>query len=235
MAGYKRILLKISGEALGGPAGFGIDPARSREIVAEIVDVARSGVQVGLVVGGGNFFRGVQSGESGIERTTVDSMGMLATVINALAVADLFRAAGVEALVQSAVGMEPLAARYNKRKALAALKAGTVVVFAAGTGNPYFSTDTAAGLRAIEMGAEILMKATKVDGVYDKDPMRHEDARRYEKISYAEVLKQGLGVMDLTAVSLCQENQMPVLVFNLNEPGALSRAVEKEAVGTFVS
>lgn len=235
MAEYKRILLKISGEALGGAAGFGIDQARSREIVAEIVDVARRGVQVGLVVGGGNFFRGVQAGDSGIERTTVDSMGMLATVINALAVADLVRAAGVEALVQSAVGMEPLAARYNKRKALAALKAGTVVIFAAGTGNPYFSTDTAAGLRAIEMGAEILMKATKVDGVYDKDPLRHEDARRYEKISYSDVLKQGLGVMDLTAVSLCQENQMPVLVFNLNEPGALRRAVEKEAVGTFVS
>jgi uridylate kinase len=131
--------------------------------------------------------------------------------------------------------MEPLASRYNKRKAVAALKAGKVVVFAAGTGNPYFSTDTAAGLRAIETGAEIMLKATKVDGVYDKDPMRHEDARRYEKISYSEVLKQGLGVMDLTAVSLCQENQMPVLVFNLNEPGALRRAVEKEAVGTFVS
>jgi len=235
MAGYKRILLKISGEALGGSAGFGIDSARSREIVREIVDVAQSGVQVGLVVGGGNFFRGVNAGESGIDRTTVDSMGMLATVINALALADLIRTAGLEALVQSAVGMEPLASRYNKRKAVAALKAGKIVVFAAGTGNPYFSTDTAAGLRAIETGAEILLKATKVDGVYDKDPMRHEDARRYEKISYSEVLRQGLGVMDLTAVSLCQENQMPVLVFNLNEPGALRRAVEKEAVGTFVS
>ena len=232
MAGYKRILLKISGEALGGSAGFGIDPARSREIVAEIVDVVKSGVQVGLVVGGGNFFRGVNGGESGIDRTTLDSMGMLATVINALAVADLIRAAGSEALVHSAVGMEPLASRYNKRKAVAALKSGKVVVFAAGTGNPYFSTDTAAGLRAIETGAEIMLKATKV---YGKDPMRHEDARRYEKISYSEVLNQGLGVMDLTAVSLCQENRMPVLVFNLNEPGALRRAVEKEAVGTFVS
>jgi len=235
MAGYRRILLKISGEALGGSAGFGIDPARSREIVREIVDVAKSGVQVGLVVGGGNFFRGVNAAESGIDRTTLDSMGMLATVINALAVADLIRAAGSEVLVQSAVGMAPLASRYNKRKAVAALKAGKVVVFAAGTGNPYFSTDTAAGLRAIETGAEIMLKATKVDGVYDKDPMRHEDALRYEKISYSEVLNQGLGVMDLTAVSLCQENQMPVLVFNLNEAGALRRAVEKEAVGTLVS
>lgn len=235
MSRYKRILLKISGEALGGEAGFGIDGPRARQIVSEIVEVSQLGVEVGLVVGGGNFFRGVSSDGLGIERTTVDAMGMLATTINALAVADLIRAAGVPALVQSAVGMEPLAARYERRGAAAALESGSIVVFAAGTGNPYFSTDTAAALRAIEMKSEIMFKATKVDGVYDKDPMKHDDAQRYEKISYSEVLEKGLAVMDLTAVALCRENRLPVLVFDLNEPGSLRRAVEREAVGTLVS
>jgi uridylate kinase len=235
MSRYKRILLKISGEALGGEAGFGIDGSRAREIVGEIVEVSQLGVEIGLVVGGGNFFRGVSSDGLGIERTTVDAMGMLATTINALAVADMIRTAGTISLVQSAVGMDPLAARYDRRSAVAALESGTVVVFAAGTGNPYFSTDTAASLRAVETKAEIMFKATKVDGVYDKDPMKHDDAKRYEKISYAEVLERGLAVMDLTAVALCRENQMPVLVFDLNERGSLRRAVEREAVGTLVS
>lgn len=235
MSRYKRILLKISGEALGGDAGFGIDGDRAREIVSEIVEVSRLGVEVGLVVGGGNFFRGVSSDGLGIERTTVDAMGMLATTINALAVADMIRTAGAPAIVQSAVGMEPLAARYERRASVSALGAGTIVVFAAGTGNPYFSTDTAASLRAIETNAEIMFKATKVDGVYDKDPMKYDDAKRYEKIAYAEVLEKGLAVMDLTAVALCRENQMPVMVFDLNESGSLLRAVEGDAVGTLVS
>lgn len=235
MARYKRILLKISGEALSGGAGFGIDSARAREIVADVVELADSGVEIGVVVGGGNFFRGVNSENSGIARTTVDAMGMLATAINALAIADMIRSAGGSAVALSAVGMEPLIGRYSKGAANEALAQGAVAVFAAGTGNPYFSTDTAAGLRAVEIGAEIMLKATKVDGVYDKDPMKHDDARRYEKISYAEVLDQGLAVMDLTAVALCRENRMPVLVFNLNEAGALRRAVKKQAVGTLVS
>lgn len=235
MSRYKRILLKISGEALGGEAGFGIDGDRALEIVSEIVEVSRLGVEIGLVVGGGNFFRGVSSDGLGIERTTVDAMGMLATTINALAVADMIRTAGAPAVVQSAVGMEPLVARYERRVAVSALESGTIVVFAAGTGNPYFSTDTAASLRAIETKAEIMFKATKVDGVYDKDPMKHDDAKRYEKIAYAEVLEKGLAVMDLTAVALCRENQMPVMVFDLNQKGSLRQAVEGDAVGTLVS
>ena len=235
MAGYRRILLKLSGEALGGASEFGLDSERAAAIAAEVADVMRSGVEVGIVVGGGNFFRGVRDASARLERQTVDAMGMLATVINALAFADLLRDQGVGAEVMSAVAMEPLAARFDRRKAVAALEAGSAMVFGAGTGNPYFSTDTAASLRGIEIGAELVAKATKVDGVYDKDPAKHADAVRYEKISYAETLEKSLGVMDAAAVALCRDNRMPVLVFNLNEPGAIARAVAGEPVGTLMS
>ncbi len=207
------------------------EPARSRTTSSPW---RGGGVQIGVVVGGGNFFRGVGSKGTGLERTTVDSMGMLATAINALAFADMIRAAGGDALALSAIGMEPLLARYDRAAAIGALEAGSVVIFAGGTGNPYFSTDSAAALRAVEIGAELLAKATKVDGVYDKDPAKHPDAKRYAKISYAEVLEKRLGVMDLTAVALCQENDLPVLVFDLNAPGAVARAAGGEDIGTVV-
>ena len=235
MAQYRRILLKLSGEALGGSAGFGIDPASIGRIADETAEVIRGGTQVGLVVGGGNFFRGAQASDPSLERATVDSMGMLATVINSLAMADYLKARGAEAQVMSAVGMAPLAQRLNRAKAIAALDAGGAVVFAAGTGNPYFSTDTAASLRAAEIEADLVAKATKVDGVYDKDPNKHADAVRYEKISYAATLEKGLGVMDAAAVALCRDNKLPVLVFNLNEPGSIGQAVRGEPIGTLMS
>ncbi|MEZ5362561.1 MAG: UMP kinase [Bryobacterales bacterium] len=235
MSAYRRILLKLSGEALGGESGFGLDAKRAGEIAAETAALVRSGVQVGLVLGGGNYFRGVRDAGDKLERTTVDAMGMLATVINALAFRDLLRAEGVPAETLSAIAMEPLAVRFDKERAVALLEAGTATLFAAGTGNPYFSTDTAASLRAIEIGADIVMKATKVDGVYDSDPKKNPAAKRYAKITYAEVLEKGLGVMDATAVALCRENRMPVLVFDLNDPGAMARAVAGESVGTLMS
>ena len=235
MAVYKRILLKLSGEALGGGRGFGLDAARASEIAAETAALIRSGVETGIVIGGGNYFRGVRDAGDKLARTTVDSMGMLATVINCLAFRDLLRAEGIEAEAMSAVAMEPLAPRFDRAKACALLSSGAAVLFAAGTGNPYFSTDTAASLRGVEIGADVVMKATNVDGVYDSDPNKNPAARRYEKISYAETLEKGLGVMDATAVALCRENRMPVLVFNLNEPGALARAAAGESVGTLMS
>ena len=235
MAQYKRILLKLSGEALAGTAGFGVHPPTLEKIADEVKDCHESGVQVAVVIGGGNIFRGMAASAQGMDRSSADYMGMLATVMNSIALQDAFEKVGLQTRVQTAIEMQEIAEPYIRRRAIRHLEKGRVVIFGAGTGNPFFTTDTAAALRAVEIGADIIMKATKVDGVYDKDPMRHEDALRYEKISYSEVLNQGLGVMDLTAVSLCQENQMPVLVFNLNEAGALRRAVEKEAVGTLVS
>ena len=235
MPAYRRILLKLSGEALGGESGFGFDAKRASEIAGETAALLRSGVQIGLVLGGGNFFRGIRDAGEKLHRATVDSMGMLATVINSLAFRDLLRVEGVAAEAMSAVAMEPFAARFERARAVELLESGTAVLFAAGTGNPYFSTDTAASLRAIEIGADVVMKATKVDGVYDSDPKKNSAARRYEKISYAEALEKGLGVMDATAVALCRENRMPVLVFDLNEPGALSRAAAGESIGTLMS
>jgi uridylate kinase len=234
MPAYNRILLKISGEALGGDAGFGFDSGAAGRIAGEIHGLTQAGVSVGLVTGGGNFFRGVNA-QDGLRRVTVDSMGMLATAVNALAMADLLQARGCEAEVLSAVGMEPLVARYDRRRALDALDNGKVVIFAAGTGNPFFSTDTAAALRAAEIGAGLLAKATKVDGIYDADPVQRPDARRYEKISYAEVLERGLAVMDAAAVALCRENRIPVLVFNLNQRGAILEAARGGRVGTLMS
>jgi uridylate kinase len=235
MPKYKRILLKLSGEALAGEGGFGIDRQRISEIAAEIATAARGGVQFGLVMGGGNFFRGIQASKTGLERVTVDHMGMLATVINALAFQDFLKAHQVKARVLSAIAVEPVAETFTRRAALACLEAGEVAIFAAGTGCPFFSTDTAASLRAAEIQADVLAKATKVDGVYDKDPVKHADARRYEKISYTDVLTDGLAVMDAAAVSLCRENQLPVVVFNLNTPGNIGRLAAGENIGTLIS
>jgi uridylate kinase len=235
MPKYKRILLKLSGEALAGENGFGIDRERISEIAAEIAAAVRSGVQFGLVVGGGNFFRGIQASQTGIERVSVDYMGMLATVINAIALQDFLKAQQLKARVLSAISVEPVAETFTRRAALGYLNGGEVVVFAAGTGCPFFSTDTAASLRAIEIEADVFAKATKVDGVYDQDPVKHSDARRYDKISYADVLTDGLAVMDAAAVSLCRENRMPVVVFNLNTPGNIGRLAAGETIGTLIS
>lgn len=235
MPKYKRILLKLSGEALAGENGFGIDRKRIAAIAAEIAAAARGGVQFGLVVGGGNFFRGIQASQTGLERVSVDYMGMLATVINALALQDFLKAQQLKARVLSAIAVEPVAETFTRRAALACLDSGEVAIFAAGTGSPFFSTDTAAALRAAEIEADVLAKATKVDGVFDKDPVQHPDARRYEKISYADVLTQGLAVMDATAVSLCRENSLPVVVFNLNTPGNIGRLAAGDNIGTLIS
>ena len=235
MPKYKRILLKLSGEALAGEARFGIDRDAVSRIAAEIVEASRTGVQFGVVVGGGNFFRGVQASDTGLQRVTVDRMGMLATVMNSLALRDFLAAHGGESRVMSAVRMGSMVEGFSREVAVASINAGEIVIFAAGTGNPYFSTDTAASLRAAEIQADVLAKATKVDGVYDKDPARFSDASRYEKISYADVLSDGLGVMDATAVSLCRENRLPILVFDLTRAGNIQRLANGESIGTLIT
>ncbi len=232
MAKYERILLKISGEALAGEAAFGIDPARIGELAGEISELAAAGVQIGLVTGGGNFFRGISS--RGIERVTADHMGMLATVINALAVADALEKQGTPARVMTAIEMRQVAEPYVRRRAIAHLEKGRVVIVAAGTSNPYFSTDTAAALRALELRAQLVAKATRVDGVYDKDPLKHADARMFREISYADVLAQALGVMDASAVAMCRDNRLPIVVFNLNVRGNIMRVSMGEPVGTLI-
>ncbi len=232
---YTRILLKISGEALQGASGrSGIDFGTVGKFADEIAEVAREGVQVGLVVGGGNIFRGAKAAETGLDRPTGDYMGMLATVINALAVQAAIEARGVETRVLSAIEMPPVAERYIRRRATRHLDKGRVVIFAAGTGNPFFTTDTAAALRANEMGAEVLLKATNVDGVYDADPKTHPEAVRFDSLSYTEALTRNLRVMDATAISLCRENRLPVIVFNLNTPGNIHRVLHGEPIGTLV-
>ena len=235
MPKYKRILLKLSGEALAGEAGFGINRDAVSRIAGEIVEASRTGVKFGVVVGGGNFFRGVQASATGLQRVTVDRMGMLATVMNSLALRDFLAAQGGESRVMSAVRMGSMVEGFSREVAVASINAGEIVIFAAGTGNPYFSTDTAASLRAAEIQADVLAKATKVDGVYDKDPARFSDASRYEKISYADVLSDGLGVMDATAVSLCRENRLPILVFDLTRAGNIQRLANGESIGTLIS
>jgi uridylate kinase len=229
---YERILLKISGEALAGEAAFGIDAARIGELSGEICELAATGVQIGLVTGGGNFFRGISS--RGIERVTADHMGMLATVINALAVADALEKQGTPARVMTAIEMRQVAEPYVRRRAIAHLEKGRVVIVAAGTSNPYFSTDTAAALRALELRAQLVAKATRVDGVYDKDPLKHADARMFREISYADVLAQALGVMDASAVAMCRDNRLPIVVFNLNVRGNIMRVSMGEPVGTLI-
>ncbi len=234
MPRFKRILLKLSGEILAGPAGYGLDEDVLHGIAAEIAGVHRSGVQVGVVLGGGNIFRGLAAASRGMDRVAADSMGMLATVINSLALQHALEKQGVFTRVQSAIDMHKVAEPFIRRRAVRHLEKGRVVIFAAGTGNPYFTTDTAAALRAIEVGADVVLKGTRVDGVYDKDPERHGDASRYESITYLDVLNQGLKVMDSTAVSLCMDNKLPIVVFDVGRPGNLARVVDGESVGTLV-
>jgi uridylate kinase len=234
MAAYRRILLKLSGEALAGGASFGIDADRVKGLAREVADVTAAGVQVGVVVGGGNIFRGVAAAAQKMDRVTADHMGMLATVINALALSDALEQMGVPTRVLSAIEMHQVAEPYIRRRAIRHLEKGRIVIFAAGTSNPYFSTDTAATLRALEIKADVIAKATKVDGVYDKDPMKFPDAVRYPKITYLEVLSQGLGVMDATSIAMCRDNKLPILVFNLNTTGNIMRMSMGEPIGTVI-
>ena len=232
---FKRILLKLSGEALAGEKSFGVDTSRIHQIAAEIRDVHRLGVEIAIVVGGGNFFRGVAEQARDMDRVSADHMGMLATVINSLALQDALEKQDVFTRVMSALEMNQVAEPFIRRRALRHLEKGRVVIFAGGTGNPYFSTDTAASLRAMEIKADVIMKATRVNGVYDADPRLVTDAKMFESISYLDVLKLGLKVMDATAVSLCRENNLPIVVFNLTVPGNIKRVVTGEKVGSLVS
>ncbi len=231
---YKRILLKLSGEALAAGQGFGVDNNRVHEIAAEIADVHRLGVDIAIVVGGGNFFRGVAEQAKAMERVSADHMGMLATVINALALQDALEKCGAQTRVMSAIEMHEVAEPFIRRRAIRHLEKGRVVVFAAGTGNPYFSTDTAASLRAMEIHADAILKATKVDGVYTADPVTDKSATKFEKITYLDILKLGLKVMDATAIAMCQENKLPIVVFDLNKHGNIQRVVMGEKVGSLV-
>jgi len=235
MSTPKRILLKLSGEALMGDGDFGIDPRVLERIAGEVGGLVASGVQIGMVIGGGNIFRGAGLVGTGVERVTGDHMGMLATVMNALAMRDALRLRGIAAHALSALAIAQVCAPYERLRALEYLEAGAVVLFAAGTGNPFFTTDSAASLRAIEIGADLMIKATKVDGVYSADPVHHPDAEFYRELSYDRVLAERLGVMDTTAVVLCRDHGMPLRVMNINQPGALQRLVAGEAVGTLVT
>jgi uridylate kinase len=227
--------LKLSGEALMGESTYGIDPAVATRIAQDIAEIQSLGVQTAIVIGGGNIFRGLAASARGMDRSTGDYMGMLATVINALALQDALEKNGVPTRVLTAIEMRSVAEPFIRRRAVRHLEKGRVVVFAAGTGNPYFTTDTAAALRAMEMKAEVILKATKVDGIYNADPVKHPDATRYESISYLQVLQERLQVMDATAISLCMDNKLPILVFNLKTPGNIRRVVMGEAIGTRVT
>jgi uridylate kinase len=232
---YKRILLKLSGEALIGEQSFGIDPAVASRIAKDVAGVRALGVEVAIVIGGGNIFRGVAASARGMDRATADYMGMLATCINALALQDALEQEGVTTRTVTAIEMRAIAEPFIRRRAVRHLEKGRVVIFAAGTGNPYFTTDTAAALRAMEVKAEVLMKATKVDGIYTADPVKVPDAVRFDTISYLDVVVRGLKVMDETAISLCKDNRMPIIIFNLRTPGHLERAVLGERVGSLVT
>ena len=232
---YTRILLKLSGEALAGDRGVGFDFERIGSFADQIVEVARMGVQLGLVIGGGNIVRGTQLSQMGMDRVGADYMGMLGTVINAMAMQDVLEKKGLDTRVMTALRMEELAEPYIRRRALRHFEKGRTVIFAAGTGNPYFSTDTAAVLRAIQMKADVIIKATSVDGVYSADPKKDPNATMYESISYRDVMLEELRVMDQTAITLCKENQLPLIVLNLHTPGAIARAINGERVGTLVS
>jgi uridylate kinase len=231
---YSRVLLKLSGEALMGEQPFGIDPAVANQVAREIGEIQSLGVQTSVVIGGGNLFRGLAASARGMERSTADHMGMLATVINALALQDALEHSGVTTRVISAIEMRAVAEPFIRRRALRHLEKGRVVIFAAGTGNPYFTTDTAAALRAMEMRSEVILKGTKVDGIYNADPVGNPSAIRYEAISYLQVLEQRLSVMDATAISLCMDNKLPIVVFKLREAGNLRRVIMGEAIGTTV-
>jgi uridylate kinase len=232
---YKRILLKLSGEALMGDQPYGIDPAVATRIAQDVAEIQSLGVQTAVVIGGGNIFRGLAASARGMDRSTGDYMGMLATVINALALQDALEKNGVPTRVLTAIEMRAVAEPFIRRRAVRHLEKGRVVVFAAGTGNPYFTTDTAAALRAMEMKAEVILKATKVDGIYTADPVKHPDATRYDRISYLQVLQERLQVMDATAISLCMDNKLPILVFNMKTQGNIRRVVMGEAIGTIVT
>jgi uridylate kinase len=233
---YRRILLKLSGEALMGDQAYGIDPAVATRIAQDVLEIQALGVQTAIVIGGGNIFRGLAASARGMDRSTADYMGMLATVINALALQDALEAQGVPTRVLTAIEMRAVAEPFIRRRAIRHLEKGRVVVFAAGTGNPYFTTDTAAALRAMEIKAEVILKATKVDGIYSEDPVKNPDAVKYQRISYLQVLQERLQVMDATAISLCMDNKLPIVVFNLKEPGNIRRVVMgDEEVGTAVT
>ncbi len=231
---YKRILLKLSGEALMGEGAYGISRQTIGEIVGEIAEVVRAGVEIGVVIGGGNIFRGIAPGAAGMDRATADYMGMLATVMNALALQDAMRQAGIASRVQSALNIEQVVEPYIRGKAIRYLEEGKVVIFAAGTGNPFFTTDTAAALRGSEIGAEIVLKATKVDGIYSADPQKDASARRYRRISFDDAIAQNLKVMDATALTLCRDQKLPITVFSIFRPNALQRVVAGEDEGTLV-
>jgi len=232
---YSRVLLKLSGEALAGPQGVGIDPVNAEGIAAQVSEVVSLGVQLAIVIGAGNLWRGRTGIERGMERANADYMGMLGTVMNALALMDAIERANVEVRVQSAIEMRAVAEPYIRRRAIRHLEVGRVVIFSGGTGNPYFSTDTAAALRAMEIGANLVIKGTKVDGVYDSDPQKNPKATRFDHLTYIDALNMGLGVMDSTAISLCMENQMPIRVLNFWEDGALRKALLGEPIGTLVN
>ena len=231
---YRRALLKLSGEALMGPAGFGIDTDVLSSVADEISDCVQLGVELAVVIGGGNIFRGVSESARGMDRASADYVGMLATVMNALALQDALEHRGLTTRVQSAIEMQQLAEPYIRRRAIRHLEKKRVVIFAAGTGNPFFTTDTAASLRAMEIQAEVLLKATKVDGVYDKDPAKHDDARLYSRVSYQDALEQDLRVMDSTAFALCKDNSLPIVVFNLRKRGNILRVLSGTQVGTLI-
>jgi uridylate kinase len=234
-AAYKRVLLKLSGEALMGEQNYGIDPAVATQIAKDISEIQSMGVETAIVIGGGNIFRGVAASARGMDRATADYMGMLGTVINALALQDALEQQGVSTRVVTAIEMRAVAEPFIRRRAIRHLEKGRVVVFGGGTGNPYFSTDTAAALRAMEIRAEVILKGTKVDGIYDADPMLSPDATRFDRISYLQVLEHGLKVMDATAISLCMDNKLPIVVFNLRTPGNIKRAIAGEPIGSLVT
>ena len=232
---YKRVLLKLSGEALQGSQKYGIDPQIVDSIAEQLKEVKTSGLELSVVIGGGNIFRGLSAASSGMDRATADYMGMLATVINAMALQDALERKGVFTRVQTAIAMQALAEPYIRRRAIRHLQKGRIVILAGGTGNPYFTTDTTAALRAVELGCEVILKATKVDGVYTADPMKDKSARRFEKLKYIDVLKKGLKVMDATAISLCMDNNLPIVVFDLLKSGNIKRVISGQKIGTVVS
>jgi uridylate kinase len=231
---YKRVLLKLSGEALAGDQGYGIDPLTITTIANEVKEVVGCGVQLSLVIGGGNIFRGLAASSKGMDRASADYMGMLATMINALAMQDALEQIGVDTRVQSAIAMQEVAEPYIRRRAIRHLEKGRVVIFGAGTGNPYFTTDTAASLRAMEVGAEVILKGTKVDGVYSADPKKDPNATRFTELTYIDVLKKSLQVMDATAISLCMDNSLPIIVFDVTTDGNVKKVVFGESIGTIV-
>lgn len=233
-AAYRRILLKLSGEALAGKGNSGISTTTLSQIAGDVAEAAKLGTQLGVVIGGGNIFRGVAASAQGMDRASSDYMGMLATCINALALQDALENAGLATRVQTAIDMAEIAEPYIRRKAIRHLEKGRVVIFAAGTGNPYFTTDTAAALRAMEINAEVILKATKVDGIYDKDPEKHKGAKLFKELKYIDVLNKGLKVMDSTAISLSMDNKLPIITFNLTKPGNIARVVAGEKIGTIV-